>query len=90
MGQPAENAGPSGDAMTKKPGRRKSSNSLQNPLAIDGAPDNSGESLGAGLDEVGFKPLGRRIIVGRRTVATDHSGGTPSLVDVTPPDDPLG
>jgi len=58
----------------------------------------SSESLGAGLDEIGFRLLGRRIIVGRRCVlgdspeahVPDNSRSSRTPVDTTTADDPLG
>ena len=56
------------------------------------------ESLGSGLDEIGFKPLGRRIIIGKPVVGDDSghaSGPLKRAASRTPggiasADDPLG
>lgn len=83
--------------MVKKHRCRKTSGPRPVPTAESVAANEAGKSFGAALDEVGFRPLGRRIIVGRETARGNSDGNcatgnremqTP--VDVTPSDDPLG
>lgn len=96
MGEPYKAASPSGDIVSKKTRRQKKSKSRVPP--DDAGRDNRSASLGAGLDEIGFKPLGRRIIVAQRAVRHENPAtGTPSdrtavrsVVEVTPADDSLG
>lgn len=83
--------------MVKKHQGRKTSEPRRVPPADSVAASEAGKSVGAALDEAGFKPLGRRIIVGRGTVRGNRddncapdSGETQTPVYVTPSDDPLG
>lgn len=83
--------------MVKKHRRRRTSGPRRLPPVESVAANEAEKSVGAALDEVGFKPLGRRIVVGRGTVRGDRdsdcapaNGETQTPVYVTPPDDPLG
>ncbi|MDX0442477.1 hypothetical protein GOC78_13915 [Sinorhizobium medicae] len=59
--------------------------------------DNPADSLGSGLDEVGFQPLGHRLIISQRPAEGRHlkkhltpkPEPSPSDVDGSSPDDPF-
>ena len=62
--------------MAKTKRSRRSSRAKRGISRAEGERRGPTDSLGAGLDEIGFRPLGRRIIVGRPTVSDD--GARPS------------
>lgn len=83
--------------MASKTRRPKNPKSRRRMRPAGAERDDGSKSLGSGLDEIGFQPLGRRIFVVKREAPDDsHSRGHPTsggarrpFAEVTPADDPL-
>lgn len=96
MGQSHKDAPAGRDVMIKKHRPRRTASPRPVPPAETIADSEAEKSVGAALDEVGFQPLGRRIIVGggavrgnRQDSKDSDNGEKETPVDVKPPDTPL-
>lgn len=83
--------------MARKARRPKNPKSRRKMRPAGADRDDGSKSLGSGLDEIGFQPLGRRIFVVKREAPNDsHGRGSPigagatrPFAEVNPEDDPL-